>query len=85
MEASDEAEAWNEQDFEDGYLQFDNDGSGQIEKSELLEFIKRFADLWRLKCRHARWNRHESVYAFAKGLEGPEFWSVFEGIQLSYL
>ena len=45
MEASGEGEAWNEQDFEDGYMQFDIDGSGQLEKSEMIDFIKRFADL----------------------------------------
>ena len=45
MEDSGEAEAWSEQDFEDGYKQFDVDGSGQIEKSEMIAFIKRFADL----------------------------------------
>ena len=45
MEASGEADAWSEEDFEEGYQQFDNDGSGQIEKSEMIEFVKRFADL----------------------------------------
>ena len=28
MEASDEAEAWSDEKFEEGYLQFDSDGSG---------------------------------------------------------
>ena len=35
-----------DEDFENGYVEFDNDGSGQIEKAELEKFIKKYADLW---------------------------------------
>ena len=45
MQAAGEDEAWNEKDFEAGYLQFDKDGSGMIEREEFSGFIKRFADL----------------------------------------
>ena len=38
-------EAWNEADFEKGYAQFDEDGSGQIEEAEFEGFIKKYADL----------------------------------------
>ena len=44
---SGEGDAWDESDFEAGYLQFDKDGSGQIEREEFDAFVKRFADLWR--------------------------------------
>jgi len=42
---SGEGDAWDENDFEEGYLQFDKDGSGQIEREEFDAFVKRFADL----------------------------------------
>ena len=45
MNASGENEAWNEEDFEQGYYQFDQDRSGQIDRKEFDNFIKRFADL----------------------------------------
>lgn len=41
-----EQEAWDDQDFEDGYNQFDKDRSGQIDEQEFKDFVKRFADLW---------------------------------------
>ena len=44
---SGEGDAWEEDDFENGYKQFDKDGSGQIEREEFDQFVKRFADLWR--------------------------------------
>ena len=34
-----------DEDFNNGYVEFDNDGSGQIEKAELEKFIKKYADL----------------------------------------
>ena len=40
-----EADAWSDDDFEAGYMQFDRDGSGQIERDEFDAFVKRFADL----------------------------------------
>lgn len=40
-----EQEAWDDQDFEDGYNQFDKDRSGQIDEQEFKDFVKRFADL----------------------------------------
>ena len=42
---SGEGDAWNDADFESGYMQFDKDGSGQIERDEFDAFVKRFADL----------------------------------------
>ena len=42
---SGEGDAWNDEDFEKGYMQFDKDGSGQIERDEFDAFVKRFADL----------------------------------------
>ena len=35
-----------DENFEQGYVEFDNDGSGQIEEKELEKFIKKYADLW---------------------------------------
>ena len=45
MEAAGEDEAWDEEDFEQGYYQFDKDRSGEIDEHEFTEFVKRFADL----------------------------------------
>ena len=45
MNDSGEGDAWNDEDFESGYMQFDKDGSGQIERDEFDAFVKRFADL----------------------------------------
>ena len=45
MEDAREQEAWDDQDFEDGYNQFDKDRSGQIDEQEFKDFVKRFADL----------------------------------------
>ena len=42
---SGEGDAWDDNDFEAGYMQFDKDGSGQIERDEFDAFVKRFADL----------------------------------------
>ena len=46
MEAAGEDDAWDEDDFENGYYQFDKDRSGQIDRQEFDDFVKRFADLW---------------------------------------
>ena len=45
MGSAGEMEAWNEDDFESGYYQFDKDRSGQIDRQEFDDFVKRFADL----------------------------------------
>ena len=45
MVDSGEGDAWCEDDFEAGYMQFDKDGSGQVEREEFDAFVKRFADL----------------------------------------
>ena len=45
MEAAGEGEAWDEEDFEQGYYQFDKDRSGKIDRQEFDDFVKRFADL----------------------------------------
>lgn len=42
---SGEGDAWEDDDFEAGYMQFDKDGSGKIEREEFDAFVKRFADL----------------------------------------
>ena len=42
---SGEGDAWSDEEFEKGYMQFDKDGSGQIERDEFDAFVKRFADL----------------------------------------
>lgn len=45
MEAAGESDAWDEQDFDDGYNQYDKDRSGQIDIGEFTDFIKKYADL----------------------------------------
>ena len=45
METAGEGDAWNEDKFEESYVTFDIDGSGQIEAPEFAAFVKRFADL----------------------------------------
>ena len=45
MKESGEYEAFNQEDFDKGYFEFDSDASGQIETEEFMGFIKRFADL----------------------------------------
>ena len=45
MKESGEYEAFNQEDFDTGYYEFDTDASGQIERAEFEGFIKRFADL----------------------------------------
>ena len=52
MMDSGEGEAWNDDDFEQGYMQFDQDGSGMIERNEFDAFVKRFADLWTRESKH---------------------------------
>ena len=38
-------EAFTEEQFDKGYSEFDQDGSGRIDASEFDGFVKRFADL----------------------------------------
>ena len=45
MEAYEQTEAWDEDEFEQGYYQFDKDRSGQIDRQEFDDFVKRFSDL----------------------------------------
>ena len=45
MTAANEDAAWDEEDFEQGYYQFDQDRSGKIDRDEFDNFVKRFADL----------------------------------------
>ena len=47
MKESGEYEAFNQDDFDTGYYEFDTDASGKIERAEFEGFIKRFADLWK--------------------------------------
>ena len=46
MTQAGEIDAWDEEDFDQGYFQFDKDRSGQIDREEFDSFVKRFADLW---------------------------------------
>ena len=45
MVAAGEEECWDDEDFEQGYYQFDKDRSGKIDRQEFDDFVKRFADL----------------------------------------
>ena len=45
MAAAEEIDAWDDEDFEQGYYQFDKDRSGFIDAEEFDSFVKRFADL----------------------------------------
>ena len=45
MTAAEEIDAWDDEDFEQGYYQFDKDRSGFIDAEEFDSFVKRFADL----------------------------------------
>ncbi len=45
MEEAGEGDAWNEEEFEKCYRQFDRDGGGTISKDEFKDFIKKFAKL----------------------------------------
>ena len=45
MAQAGEGEAWDEDQFEQGYYQFDKDRSGKIDRQEFDDFVKRFADL----------------------------------------
>lgn len=45
MLAANEGDAWDEEEFNECYQEFDYDGNGTISKGELTQFIKRFAQL----------------------------------------
>lgn len=45
MDIAGEGDAWDEKEFEACYREFDYDGNGTISKSELTQFVKRFAAL----------------------------------------
>ena len=45
MDVAGEGDAWDENEFEACYKEFDYDGSGTISKDEMMQFIKRFAAL----------------------------------------
>ena len=45
MREAGEDDAWDQEEFEECYKMFDYDGNGTISKSELTQFIKRFAQL----------------------------------------
>lgn len=45
MDIAGEGDAWDENEFEACYKEFDYDGNGTISKDELMQFIKRFAAL----------------------------------------
>ena len=45
MEVAGEDDAWDEDEFETCYREFDYDGSGTVNKSEFTNLIKRFAAL----------------------------------------
>ena len=41
MEQAGEADAWDEKEFDTCFKEFDYDGSGEVNRQELLNFIKR--------------------------------------------
>ena len=45
MSEANESEAWDEKEFDSCFKEFDYDGSGNIDKKEFTNFIKRFAAL----------------------------------------
>ena len=45
MTVAGEEDAWDDEEFNTCYRQVDYDGGGSISKNELLNFIKRFADV----------------------------------------
>ena len=45
MDVAGEGDAWDENEFEACYKEFDYDGSGTISKDEMMQFVKRFAAL----------------------------------------
>ena len=45
MTDANEIDAWDEAECETCYREFDKDGGGSVSKSELSEFVKRFAKL----------------------------------------
>ena len=45
MKDAQEYDAWDEDDFDKGYHQIDKDRNGEIDATEFILFIKRFADL----------------------------------------
>ena len=45
MKESGVEEGWDEQDFDHAYMQIDQDGSGKIQESEFVNFVKRYAEL----------------------------------------
>lgn len=45
MEEAEEGDAWDEEEFNTCFKEFDYDGSGNVSREELLNFIKRFAAL----------------------------------------
>ncbi len=45
MEEAGEGDAWDEEEFNHCFKEFDYDGSGNVSRDELLNFIKRFAAL----------------------------------------
>lgn len=45
MEEAEESDAWDEEEFNLCYKEFDYDGGGTVSREELVNFIKRFAGL----------------------------------------
>ena len=45
MEEAEEGDAWDEEEFNTCFKEFDYDGSGEVSREELMNFIKRFAAL----------------------------------------
>ena len=63
MEQAGENDAWDEDDFEQGYYIFDKDRSGQIDHQEFDDFVKRFADLWTKSSRREKQRQEASLNA----------------------
>ena len=45
MTAAGEGDAWDDKEFDACFKEFDYDGSGSLTKSEVSNFVKRFAAL----------------------------------------
>ena len=45
MDEAGEGDAWDDEEFDICFKEFDYDGSGKVDRQELQNFIKRFAAL----------------------------------------
>ena len=48
MRQAGEDDAWDDEEFEHAFKEFDYDGNGEVDPKELVNLVKKFADLWYL-------------------------------------